>query len=217
MQYEDWVALLPDYLDGNLSERQMSHVRQQLEQSPELRDDLAQLTLLRDSGRDWQDEPVPEWHRTAFLARRQKTNQGWMPWLSLATSFAAICLVVFRIEIVSTQDGFHIGFGQGTTQVAFQQQADEKLTDWRREQEAYVSHKLLEFENQQLRRDQKLMATVLELNKEQRRNELTQLTAFLAQQRNSDLQLTQNQYQTLFEIQDQDRAEVQRIYASLNQ
>jgi hypothetical protein len=217
MQYEDWVALLPDYINGNLPEHQMTQVRQQLEQSTELRDDLNNLMLLHNSGSDWRDEPVPEWHRTAFLARRQKTNTGWLPWLSMATSFAAICLVVFRIEIVSTQDGFHVGFGQPTTQVAFQQQADQQLSDWRQEQEAYVSHKLLEFENQQLRRDQQLMAAVLELNKEQRRNELTQLTAYLAQQRNQDIEMTQSQYQTLFEIQEQDREKVQRIYASLNE
>jgi len=217
MQYEDWVALLPDYIDGNLPERQMKLIRQQLEKSPELAEDLSQLMLLQDSGRDWQDEAVPTWHRTAFLARRQKGNPTWLPWLSMATSFAAICLVVFRIEIVTSPEGVHIGFGQPTTPVAIQQQAEQQLNDWRQEQQAYVAHKLLEFENQQLRRDQQVMATVLELNKEQRRQELQQLTSYFAQQRNQDIQLTQSQYQTLFEIQDQDRAEIKRLYASLDQ
>ena len=66
----------------------------------------------------------------------------------------------------------------------------------------------MEYENEQLRRDQKLVATMLELNTEQRRQDLTQLTSYLAEQRDRDIQITQSQYQTLFENQEEDRLQV---------
>lgn len=216
MQYEELVAMLPDYIAGTLSPKQHTYITQQLEESQELRDALESVRTLNQGYQSWQEEPAPEWHRTAYLARRQKTNQGWLPWLSMATSFAAILLVVFRIEIASTPDGIHIGFGDSVSQVAFKEQADQYLNEWRDEQQAYVAHKLLEYENQQFRRDQQLMATMLEVNNEQRRQDLTQLTSYFAQQRSQDIQITESKYEALFEIQDQDRQDIKNLYASLN-
>lgn len=216
MQFEDMVALLPDYLDGTLSPKLNRLIEEQLQTNVELQDALATLETIHQGKQSWMDEPAPEWHRTAYLARRQKTNQGWLPWLSMATSFAAVLLVLFRIEIVASNEGVHIGFGEPTTKVAMQQQNEQYMNSWRDELQAYVGHRLLEYENEQLRRDQKLMATMLDLNTEQRRQDLTQLTSFLAQQRDRDIQLTQSQYQALFEIQDEDRQQVKQLYASLN-
>jgi len=217
MQFEDLVALLPDYLDGNLNPRQQKLMEQELDASPKLLDELENIRVLHSASQNWQEEPTPEWHRTAFLARnRQPVKQNWMNWMSLATSVAAICLVLFRVEIVTSSEGVHIGFGQPTNQVAFKQQADQYLNHWQQQQNTKVSRQLLEFENQQLRRDQTVMATVLELNKEQRRKDLNQLTAYFVNQRNNDLSLAQTQYQELYDFQDQDREDIQRIYASLN-
>ena len=184
MQFEDMVALLPDYLEGKLSPQLTQKIEQELQSSVELQDALATLETLHMSKQNWQDEPAPEWHRTGYLARRQKSNQGWLPWISMATSFAAVLLVVLRVEVVASNDGIHIGFGQPTTRVAMEQQANQNLEDWRNELQAYVGHRLLEYENQQLRRDQKLMTTMVQLNTQQRREDLSQLTTFLAQQRN---------------------------------
>lgn len=216
MQFEDMVALLPDYLDGTLSPKLTRMLDEQLQTNVDLQETLATLETIHQGKQSWIDEPIPAWHRTAYLARRQKTQHGWLPWLSMATSFAAILLVLFRIEIVTSSEGVHIGFGEPTTKVALQQQNEEYLNNWRDELQAYVGHRLLEYENEQLRRDQKVMATVLELNTEQRRQDLTQLTSFLAQQRDRDIQLTQSQYQALFDIQDEDRQQLRQLYASLN-
>ncbi len=216
MQFEDMVALLPDYLDGNLSPQQTQLIEQELASSADLREALSTLNTLNLGKQHWQDEPVPEWHRTGYLARRQRSNQGWLPWFSMATSFAAILLVLFRVEIVTTTDGLHIGFGESTTKVAMAQQSNDQLDAWREELQAYVGHRLLEYENAQLRRDQQLVTTMLQVNTQQRREDLSQLTTFLAQQRNQDIELTQSQYQALFEIQDQDRQQLQQLYASLN-
>ena len=216
MQFEQMVALLPDYLDGKLSPNLAQLIEQQLQTSVDLQNALATLQTLHYGKQQWLDEPLPEWHRTGFLARRQKSNQGWLPWLSMATSFAAILLVLFRVEIVTSNEGLHIGFGESTTAVALEQQNNQNLEDWRNELQAYVGHKLLESENQQLRRDQKLVATLLQVNTEQRRQDLSQLTTILAAQRNQDFQLTQSQYQALYDIQDQDRQQLKQLYASLD-
>ena len=217
MQFEEIVALLPDYLDNKLSPQQRQIVEQELAQSTELNDMLNNLRSLNVAATSWQDEAVPEWHRTAFLARQRKPAQtNWMNWFSLATSFAAICLVVFRIEIVASSDGLQIGFGEPTTSVAFEQRADEYLQRWAQNQEAYVSQQLMSYENRQLKRDQQIMTSVLEVNREQRKQDIQQLTTYFTQQRNQDLLLTQQKYQELYEFQDQDRQDIRQLYASLN-
>jgi len=217
MQFEQIVALLPDYLDDNLSAEQRLIVEQQLTKSSELNEILEDLKGLNIAATTWQEESVPEWHRTAFLARQRKPAQSnWLNWVSLATSFAAICLVVFRIEIVTSSDGLQIGFGTPTTSVAFEQRADEYLQRWEQNQQAYVTQQLMSYENRQLKRDQQIMTSVLEVNLEHRKEDIKQLTTFFTQQRNRDLLLTQEKYQELYEFQDQDRQDIKQLYASLS-
>lgn len=217
MQFDDIVALLPDYLDGKLSAEQRLLVEQELTQSAELNEMLNSLKSLNIAAASWQEEAPPEWHRTAFLARQRKPAQtNWMNWFSLATSFAAICLVVLRIEVVASPEGLQIGFGEPTTAVAFERRADAYLDGWQEAQQAYVAQQLMNFENRQLKRDQQIITSVLEFNRDQRKQDIQQLTTYFTQQRDQDLFLVQEKYQELYEFQDQDRQDIKQLYASLN-
>ena len=123
MQYEDIVALLPDYIDNKLSKREEQWVSESLQNSEQLRQALASLEDLHQAKTHWTDEEVPNWHRTAFMARKPKNATTWMNWFSMATSMAAILLVVFRVQIVSNNDGYQVSFGEQTDRATFKKQA----------------------------------------------------------------------------------------------
>ena len=216
MQYEEIVALLPDYLDGNLSQRQKQWISEELEGSEELRKALASLEDLRQAEVQWEDEAVPHWHRTAFAARVKHKPTQWMNWLSLATSMAAIFLVVFRLQIVSNNDGYQLSFGDQIDKVAFRKQAESYLDDWQAEQTAYLDHWLLEFENKQLIQNQQVMATALNFNRDERRQDLNQLTSFFLQQRTNDQVQTRTQFQQMLAYQTEDRQAIETLYASID-
>ncbi len=139
-----------------------------------------------------------------------------MNWFSLATSMAAILLVVFRIQVVANPDGYQVSFGDSTSKVAFKRQADAYLDDWQAEQIAYMDHRLLEFENVQLQQNQQLMAAALNVNRKERRQDMNQLTGYFVKQQTSDRLLTQTQYKKLFESQSEDRQAIKTLYASLD-
>jgi len=214
-QYEEIVALLPDYLDNKLSSRERQWIDEALENSDELRSALSSLQDLHQAKSSWRDEQVPEWHRTAFAARVQKKSNNWMNWVSFATSVAAILLVVFRIQVVSNTDGYQVSFGASTDKVAFKRQADAYLDDWQAEQIAYMDHRMLEFENVQLQQNQQLMAAALNVNRKERRQDINQLTNYFVKQQTSDRVLTQTQYKKLFNSQTEDRQAIDTLYASL--
>ena len=215
MQYEEIVALLPDFLDEKLSRRQRQWVSDALQGSEELRQALASLEDLRQAHSQWIDEDVPNWHRTAFAARVQHKTTNWMNWFSLATSIAAIFLVVFRIQIVSNSDGYQVSFGEQIDKVAFRKQADSYLDDWQAEQLAYLDHRFLEFENQQLQQNQQVMSAALDFSRDERHKDLNQLTSYFLQQRSMDIVQTQSQYQELYTFQTEDREAIQTLYASI--
>ncbi len=215
MQYEETVALLPDYLDNKLSQRQNQWVTEALDSSEELCKALASLEDLHQAKKQWQDEEVPNWHRTAFAARVQHKPIHWMNWISMATSMAAIFLVVFRIQVVSNVDGYQVSFGEQIDNVAFRKQAEAYLDDWQIEQTAYLDHRFLEFENQQLQQNQQVMTAALDFNRGERRDELNQLTSYFVQQRSIDKAKSQIRYRQLYENQTEDREAIQTLYASI--
>jgi uncharacterized membrane protein YhdT len=215
MQYDEIVALLPDYLTNKLSHREQQLVEESLQNSEELRFALASHEDLHQAKANWADEEIPNWHRTAFLARKPKGNTNWMNWFSMATSMAAILLVVFRIQIVSNIDGYQVSFGEQTDRVTFKKQAANYLDDWQIEQAAYIDHRLLEFENEQLQQNQQLVSTAFEFNRSERHNDLQQLTSYFVQQRKTDRATTSTQYKKLHDNQTEDRQDIQTLYASI--
>jgi len=215
MQYKEIVALLPEYLNGTLSQRQNQWVSEALQGSEELRKALASLEDLNQAQNNWVDEEIPNWHRTAFAARVPHKPTNWMNWISLATSMAAIFLVVFRIQIVSNTDGYQVSFGEQIDKVAFRTQAEAYLDDWQIEQTAYLDHRFLEFENQQLQQNQQVMTAALDYSRDERRKDLNQLTNYFVQQRSKDRNKSQAQYRQLIDSQTQDRQAIETLYASI--
>ena len=215
MQYEEIVALLPDYLDNKLSQRQNQWVAEALDNSEDLRKALASMEDLHQAKKQWQDEDIPNWHRTAFAARVQHKPIHWMNWISMATSMAAIFLVVFRIQVVSNVDGYQVSFGEQIDKVAFRKQAEAYLDDWQIEQTAYLDHRFLEFENQQLQQNQQVMTAALNFNRDERHKDLNQLTSYFVQQRSIDRAKSQTRYRQLYDNQTEDREAIQTLYASI--
>ena len=215
MQYEEIVALLPDFLDDKLSQRQQQWVSDSLDGSEELRSALASLKDLRAAHNQWNDEDVPQWHRTAFAVRPKARTTNWMNWVSLATSMAAIFLVMFRIQVVSNVDGYQVSFGDQINKVAFKKQADIFLNNWQTEQVSYLEHRFLEFENLQLQQNQQILKTTLQYNQDQRHKDLNQLASYFVDQRTQDITQSQQQYRQLFDSQTEDRKSIETLYASL--
>ncbi len=224
MQYEQIVAMLPDYLAGKLNDKQQAFVQQQLQSSKELQAELATLESLMQMSERWQDESVPEWHRTAYATHGRQTQTHWSQWFSMAASFAAVLLVVLQVNIRSDESGLHIAFG--STNNTTLSQNEQLLTDvvenqvnrlldaWSAEQAAYVDHRLLAFENKQLKTQQQLLAATYEVNREQRHQELMQLTKVLLQQRTQDQIHTRSQYRELLDEQSEHRQVINNLLTS---
>jgi antitoxin component of MazEF toxin-antitoxin module len=224
MQYEQIVAMLPDYLAGNLNAKQSAFIEQQLANSEQLREELATLESLTNLSEQWQEETVPEWHRTAYATHGRQTQTHWSQWFSMAASFAAVLLVAFQVNIHSDESGLHIAFGNTNNHPLSQDeqlltgvvetQVNRLLDAWSAEQAAYVDHRLLAFENKQLKTQQQLLAATYEVNREQRHQELMQLTKVLLQQRNQDQLHSRSQYRELYDEQSEHRQVINNLLTS---
>ncbi len=215
MQYEEIAALLPDYLDGKLTDRQNQQIHEAIQASDQLQVSLLSLEDLRSAKSHWVDEDTPDWHRTAFAARVRQKPIEWMNWFSFATSVAAIFLVMFRVQFISNSDGYQINFGEQFDKVTVQRQMNQHLDDWQAEQVSYLDHRFLEFENKQLVQSQQVLTAALQYNRDERRQDLNQLTSYFVDQRSIDIKRSKNRYQKITDSQLQDREDIKTIYASI--
>ena len=215
MQYEEIAALFPDYLDGSVSDSQRQKVIDALDSSIELQQMLDSYRELKQGQQQWQEEEIPHWHRSAFLPRPRAKQYNWMNWISMSTSVAAIFLVVFQVQITSTADGVSINFNQQGNQAGFDKTAADFLADWKIEQTAYIDNRLLEYQNLQLKENQQVLTSALEYNRDQRRQDLNQLTSYFLQQRSSDLNKSQTQFRMLLDSQLEDKQAIETLYASI--
>ncbi|MCO7226779.1 anti-sigma factor [Pleionea sp. CnH1-48] len=179
-------AHLCDYLDGALDPALNREIEHCIETCEECREVYESALQVRQWSHQWQPQPVPDWHRTEYAIPKRKTAFEWMPWLSMATSALAILMVVFKVEIVSTQQGVTISFGGQASQVQLAQHIDQKINELAIKQLGYIDNR---FEEQQLAQatvTKGMLQELLEHSRQERRQDMQTLMASWLKQRESD-------------------------------
>ena len=213
-EYRD---LLPDLIDGQLSTLQQQTIDQHLSHCEPCSDALQQLWQMQAAATRWDDQPVPHW-------QRRKTffpEASWLPNLQWVSSFASVLVLalVMTNANVSTKDGFSIQFGNpsGVTEEDLAQTLTQVVTRLETQQQQQLQQTASNLSNQQVASNQLLLRAVMELNREERKEDLsTLLTAwdYAQTQRN---QQTEESISVLLASQVEDRRNLSQINRLLHQ
>ncbi len=178
-----------DYLDSTTSPALSRAIEQAIDNCDHCQTLYQAAATTQQMQKNWQEQPVPDWHRTRFaVAKPKRMSWNWMNGLSLASSTFALVLVLFRVEFISNETGFSVSFGGKGSQAQVAELVDEKFDQLALQQINYIDNRFEEQRLLQVSDNQQMLATLLQHNRQERRQDLNTLMASWLQQRDMDQQ-----------------------------
>lgn len=209
-EYRD---LLPELVDGQLSALQKQRADQHLNQCDDCSETLSLLWQMHAAASRWEDQPIPHWNRR----RTFFPGVSWLPnlqWVSSITSVIVLVLVITQAS-VSTADGLSIRFGErsSVTEVALAQ----VLKELELRQNTRFNQRVSNLSSQQLASNQLLLRTVLEMSREERKEELSTLLTVWDYAQVQRAQQTKESISLLLVSQLEDKRNINQINRLLRQ
>jgi hypothetical protein len=193
--------LLQEYFADDLAPFASSEMEKHLGQCEFCHAELDSLLLVKSNLRQWQDQDIPHWDRGVELFRRehQATGQttgfwGRLQWFPTAVSFAMLCILLFNVSVVSSDQGMSISFGAPSTAVPnIQSQLLALQASQREEMQSLITR----VEDRQDRNNVQLLQAVMEQTQQSTAENLDRINAYFEERRLQDLQDMRVGYQQL--------------------
>jgi hypothetical protein len=190
-QFERW-------LDGE----KVSDEQQQSWHEDEQLADLHDASLwLKHQSECYQQRSVPDWNADKTFDYQGEKN-SWFSWLhlspglSMAMSFAAIFMVLFKVELQFNEQGILLSFA-GNQQQAFETRLElameQRLKQYDRDQQIIIANHFDDIQAKQRQDVTQLASYLIGASRQERKEDIGALVSYFSQQRSEDL--TQNQQQ----------------------
>lgn len=187
---------LTDFLEGRLAPGLEARARDIVANCPHCAATCEQARALYHLGEQWQDRPVPPWHRARFAVKPPLRQTPWVSWAALATSCCAVLLVVFQLE-VSTAGGLTISFGGSQGERHLQEAVAAALAAYRQEQAEALDARLADFSEAQTVANRLQLSEWSAKNREERRDDLDFIMSAWETQRFQDQRQINRRVDTL--------------------
>ena len=211
-ELEECRLLIADLLEGNLSPLQKQRLDQLVSQSEECEELLADVWHMQAAASRWQDEQVPAWQRRhAFFA-----ESSWLPNIQWVSSFASVLVLVLVITNanIDTSNGLSISFGdQGMSE----SEVAALIANLEKQQQTQLDTTIATLNSQQVATNQLLLRTVMEMNREERKEDLSTLLSVWDATQDQRAQQTEESLSVLFASQIEDRRNLDQINRLLRQ
>ena len=202
-----------DYIDQKLSASDTKAVAQAIQSCRQCEQVFQQAYNLNKGANQWQEQPVPEWHRTEYAVRPRASQKGWLNWMALATSTLAILMVVFQVQISSTDNGLQIAFGsQNAAQV--EALVEKRMAAYKKQQSTLLEARLLAAEEKQATNSKLIVADLLEKTRDERRDDLNFLITGIQTQRFEDQNKVEKRLSYLAENQIENNQYINQLIQS---
>lgn len=205
---------LIDYIDGNLTPKVRKQVEQAINECPTCQSTYQQAVSMAQTASQWQEQAVPEWHRTEYAVRPRQQASGWLNWTALATSALAILMVVFQVQISANDGGLQIAFGTSNNQI--DAIVEERLNEYKKQQALMLDARFVAESDKQTAANKIMMADLLEKTRDERRDDLNFIVTGIQTQRLEDQQKTQKRFSYLAENQIENAQYINQLIQSAN-
>ena len=191
-------AKFADWLDGKLSEQEAELFERALSDKDISEQDKAwQQRLFAANQMGYQAEMLPEqevpnWDREATFASEKQPWWQWsgLPALSMAMSFFAIALVLFKVELVVQPEGVLLSFAgsaQQGQQRQMEQMVDRKLQEFASEQQVVLANYAADIKSKQQDSNLQLASYILDTSRQERKEDMTDFIKYLNEQRKDEM------------------------------
>jgi len=181
------IEHINDYVENKIKSPELKRQMEQMfEQCSDCRETHQQCVKMYQMSHDWQEQPVPEWHRTNFAVRPPVKSSLWLNLSSLATSSLAILMVIFQLEINSGVNGLTISFGGSQAESKIAEMVESQLAEYKNQQQKEFQLQMKNELEKQDTRTKLRLATWMEKSREERQQDLKFVMTGLESQRYED-------------------------------
>ena len=206
---------LLNYIDNKLSPSVRKQVEQAMSQCDTCQSTYHQAVAMYQASHTWQQQPVPEWHRTEYAVRPRQRSSSWLNWGAMATSTLAILMVLFQVQISSNDSGFNIAFG-GQSSAQVNAMVEKKLEDYKNQQSLLLDARFVAESDKQTTTNKLMVADILEKTRDERRDDLNFLITGIQTQRIEDKTKVDQRLSYLAENQIENNQYINQLIQSAN-
>lgn len=219
MQCEETGKYLFEFTEGGLTALERKAVDQHLQQCEpcsSLLNDIWETSL---QSANWQDVAVPRWDRKSVFFGWYGTpaSRAPLPWLNLvsvAASALLLIVVLFRVEVMSNDDGFSIRFA-GQNNLVSKGELEQRMAMMQQDYQRTFNTNVDRLTSQQVATNQLLLRTVLETSRQERRQDLGNMMVLWDFDRQRQNQMTEESLRYLIRNQAEDKRELRDLSQTL--
>lgn len=216
MQCDETRKLLVEYSEGALADLERRAVDRHLEQCSECNALLSEIWEFSLMATDWQEQPVPRWNRRTALVGASSPGVPWLNLVSLAASLLVLLVLVLRVEVRITEAGTRIAFG-GPQETVTSAELDQRLEARDKQIQGLLTDNLQTLTAQQLAANQLLLRSVLDVSRQERREDLVSVMSVWATDRQRMERATGESLDYLIRNQVAGQRELQQISSVLRE
>ncbi len=204
-----------DFIEDKLSVELKQQVSSCIEQCEDCQATYRQCLQLYQMSHEWQQQEVPEWHRTRYAVRPPIKQNSWLNWASMATSSLAILMVVFQLEINTGDQGLTISFGGNQAESKIENMVEQQLASYKKTQEKLFEVKLKTALEQQDNRTKLRLANWIEKNRDERQQDIKFVMTGWQSQRYEDLKNVDQRFAYLADNQIENNQAINQLIQSV--
>ncbi|WNC73481.1 hypothetical protein RGQ13_05655 [Thalassotalea psychrophila] len=179
------------WLDGKLSPEQSMQFEQDIADDEAMQQRLATARFIEQQVHCYEEQATPTWDRESTFLADSKPWWQWqgLPALSMAFSIFAICLVIFKVELVMQDSGLLVNFGGKSVQqnpVNVDQLINQRLKEFAAEQQVVMANYAADMKDDQQDNNLKLATYLMSASRQERKEDISSFVKFVNEQRDED-------------------------------
>ena len=198
----DREQLFEIWLSDSVSQEQKQQIESELIMDPVFKARMDTARAIEHIAHATPNVEVPSWDKEQTFTSDVRPWWQWqgLPAMSMAFSFAAILLVLFRVELSVTDNGMLLSFaGSKDTQQSVVELVDEKLQAFSQQQQLALASYKSDLVSQQQQSNLQLASYILDTSRQERKEDISDFISFISQQRKDDQLQQRIQYRQLEE------------------
>ncbi|MGB0495962.1 MAG: anti-sigma factor family protein [Kangiellaceae bacterium] len=210
------IEHIHDYIEGNLVAEMKRQVESMLDHCSECQSTHKQYLEMHQLSYQWQEQDVPDWHRTRYAVRPPIKQSFWLNWSAMATSTLAILMVVFQLELTTSERGLTVSFGGSQTEEKISKLVDEQLTNYKSTLDKSFDLKLNVALEKQNNLTKIRLADWLEKNRSERQQDINFVMTGWQSQRYEDQKQVDQQLSYIADNQIENNQAINQLFNSVN-
>ncbi|WOH37569.1 hypothetical protein RI844_19745 [Thalassotalea fonticola] len=179
------------WLEGKLSPSQSLKFEQDIADDEPMQQRLATARFIEQQVHCYEEQAVPAWDRESTFNSDSKPWWQWqgLPAMSMAFSIFAICLVIFKVELVMQDSGLLVRFGGEKSQqntVEVEQLINQRLKEFAAEQQVVLANYATDMKDDQQDNNLKLATYLMSAARQERKEDISSFVKFVNDQRDED-------------------------------